>query len=346
MYDKIKSRQELVDAAKKIEPPEKRIEFIMGYFKDNLKYNYMELLIDVSMIPNFSLESGSAKPGSFLDRIGQLCQKHNGNYDAFMAELRELSKQELKTYIQDDGEIDRNARKFIDLFEERLGMKDATTKKVPRPGDLISVMSMKGEAFPPIIDENGILKEGVCRDFSEYLLGVMKESGIENVYTIENHSGNGTPHEWMLAKIGNKYLTMDMNGVTSIRDQKTGLSQEDMAANWMGMDLAEMFRLCPNKVITHIAGKKLKNPITAQNYTPEMLAEQCEMGHELDDSESQKESTRTSSKEDKEGKRVPLGKIAARGLKGDNDIGITAEEIKEADKQMARENEQYKVNDI
>lgn len=328
MSKEITTRQDLIEEAKKIEPTEKRIEFIMGYFKDNLKYNYMVLLFDISIKRNIRVNGDSIQPepGSFMDIAMQLCHTYSEDYQGFISELKLATKEELKKYIQDEGEIERNSDKFIDFVEEHIGTADTAEKKVPDKLHFFGQLGLHSFNFDSIIDENGILREGVCQDFSDYLVAIMREAGIEDVHTISDLSPSNVEHTWMVAKIGDSFKTMDMNAITSIRDKKTGLDSELTMEDWMHMDLGDLFIHSPHCIITNIDGIRLSEQITADNYTPEFFEQQFDIAiHSPEIHSSQNDSSVQTLSSNKDSKS--LTSYAVKALR----IGITQEDSTNAE---------------
>lgn len=329
MYENIKTREELVEAARKIEPVEKRIEFIMGYFKDDLKYNYMELLasleIDISYKDGYKIPE-TIKEGSFVDEILKLAQKHKGNYEAFIEELRGISKERLRKYVKDEEQIDSNVDRFIDFFLDKTGMKD--TREVSVDSEDLANISASFNELKPEIDENGILRRGVCRHFSKYLVDLMKDAGIEDVYIV----GSVLEHMWMMAKIDDRYMAMDMNRLTTLRDQG---KYDESALEWMHMDFGRMFELDPNRSIEVIDTVKLDVHITAENYTPELLeaaVEKVRQSGRMGNSERGEITDSSNS----------LGKIALAGLiEIDGKPGTTNDEVKDAEKIIETKDKEF-----
>lgn len=325
MDKEIKTREELIEETKKIEPIQKRIEFIMQYFKDKLKYNYMELLLGISIQNSYSFKGTQCKihEDSFLNKLAELCEKYSGDYQRFIQEIKSVTKEELKKYTKNEEEVERNANKFIDYIEENFELDGKQDKQVPKKDEFVSKMILASQRiFDPVIDSNGILVEGVCRDFSKYLANIMREAGIQDVYIVRAESSPNVNHECMMVKLGDEYKIMDMTSIITKRDGRNkeieGLTIED----WMHLDLGEMFSKCPNFIIYGLDIGKFTEPITAANYDPERFLQLMQQ-LKLSENKFIKQSN-----EQESAKEVTLKDITLKGL---TKKGITKENCDSAE---------------
>lgn len=298
MEKEIETREELLERASQFERKEERLKFIMQYFLRNVKYDYAYLFAKGYVQGNISevetnyklgfdkMQSGQEEKfvltrqvlkgkSEIFEDIIKLRDKNEGDYVGFISQLKNYITNFMREHI-DNNEI------IIDTVQELIAkIEQDLAKKVPMKygsstidlgfdisAILIDYLLNAKKRFPTII-EGGILKKGVCEAYSEYLVPLLREVGIE-AYLMDGTSE--LEHAWILAKINGNYQSIDLTRAVFIRDGFKGIPQEQKSEDWLYHDLGKMFRMQKTRSISAINGMTLKNIIDASNYTPELFS--------------------------------------------------------------------------
>lgn len=110
-------------------------------------------------------------------------------------------------------------------------------------------------------EENGLLRKGVCEDYSKFLCKVLTDLGIEN-YSVDGISELG--HAWNLIRTNDGEIkSIDLTREVFIRDNYAHVPEEQKG-KWILTDLKDMFDMQETRQIHSINEKKII--VTAKNY--------------------------------------------------------------------------------
>lgn len=288
----INNIDELLAQANEVEDIEDRTKFIINYFLENVQYNYAYLFAKgyaqgtISGVSNnfglainktradgdeeFSLtRSISQGESRIFNDILQLRDRNNGNYSQFIEELRSYITAELSSHLENKNIVEQSAETVIQKIEQGLREK----KKINFKGNeydmnydiskvLIDFLLEPKKYFPPEFD-NGLITNGVCEDYTDYLVPILKKAGIE-AHGIEGTSELG--HAWVIIKVGDEYKSIDLTRAVFIRDGFLGIPKEQTSEDWIYSNLEDIFKMQETRSIIKIDGKELSNAINGQNY--------------------------------------------------------------------------------
>ena len=159
-----------------------------------------------------------------------------GEYDYLYLEIEKLKKLDVNT--------------FADLYDEDLCDKAMAElqKKTLISKELKKYFATKqwesrsrGELDAQFKDE--ILVKGVCNDYTNFILKVLTEIGID----CERYEGK-TPlnHAWNLIRINNLPLHYDITYAMYARD---GKNNETKPQDWLGISTEQLLKIQPNRTI-------------------------------------------------------------------------------------------------
>ena len=137
---------------------------------------------------------------------------------------------------------------------------------------LIDFILKPGEYFPPEYN-NGLITNGVCDDYTKYLVTLFNELGIE-AHDIGGTSELG--HAWVVVKVGNELKSIDLTRAVFIRDGFKGIPENQTSKDWLYTDLDKMFAMQKTRSINEIDGRELANAISCQNYDERVFLELLE----------------------------------------------------------------------
>lgn len=288
----IENSEQLLEEALKIQDVEARTKFIMNYFLENVKYNYAYLFAkgyaggSVSAVSNnfgiavnktkadgdeeFALTRSILKGESrIFNDILRIRDENEGNYEGFVEQLKTYITAELKDHLNNDKIIEENVDIIMRNVES--GLREKT--KINLKGNefdvnfdiskvLIDFLLKPRNFFPPEFN-NGLITNGVCADYTEFLVPFLQKAGIEA------HSVEGTSefsHAWVIVKDCEKYKSIDLTRAVFIRDGAIGIPEEQTSEDWLYSDLEDMFKMQQTRSIIKIDGKELPNVINGQNF--------------------------------------------------------------------------------
>ena len=295
----ISNVDELIEEANKIESTEDRAKFIMNYFLQNVKYNYANLFCaylaqginsyDTKVKPNNIVENKTKKEGSsdfavaldyygkseIFENILKIRDENKGNYNEFIENLNRYVESELGSHLNDENIISENTKLIIKEIESRLGNQF----QIPQIPDanfnydmsaiLIQLIFEREKIYHPEF-ENGLITNGVCQDYTEYLVLLLKKAGIE-AHAIEGTSELG--HAWVVIKGDEgQYKSIDLTRAVFIRDGFKGIPENQTSQDWLYHDVGESFEMQATRSITKIDGQKLPVAINGENYNPDEFA--------------------------------------------------------------------------
>ena len=284
--------ERLISRANEIKSTDERTRFIMNYFFENVRYNYAYLFAKgyaqgtISMVSNnfklainktktnedeeFSLTRSVIKGESKIhNEILQIRDRNSGNYSKFIEELRNYITRELNSHLGNKNIVSLNVESVIQKIEDGLREK----KKVIIEGNecnvnydiskvLIDFLLAPKKYFPPEFN-NGIITSGVCEDYTDYLVPILKKAGIET-YNVDGTSELG--HAWVIVNSEDGYKSVDLTRAVFIRDGFLGIPAEQTSQDWLYADMKKIFEMQETRTITKINNITLPNPITHDNF--------------------------------------------------------------------------------
>lgn len=294
--EQIRTMDQLIYEAMKISAKDKRIEFVMNYFLNTVNYDYACLFAAGYTQGTISqVESGFRLKKSKFEKDGisevvlsrkviegesvifneilKLQEESNGNYDLFINSLKQFVENELKKHIRNEEILGKCISRFINKLEDDLLNKkmDVTKdgKKYTLNYDVSSILIDyildRNTNFPPEI-QDGLIKNGVCEHYSDYLIPVMKKIGVE-AHQISGTSELG--HSWIIVKGENDYKSIDLTRAIFIRDGFLGIPKEQTSQDWLYTDIDRMFEMQSTRTIKKVDDVELPEVITLQNYNKE-----------------------------------------------------------------------------
>ena len=288
----IENSEQLLEEALKIQDVEARTKFIMNYFLENVKYNYACLFAKgytgakvFAVERNFGLAVNKTKvdgdedysltrsilmgKSKIFDDILRIRDENEGSYEGFVEQLKSYITAELKSHLDNDSIVEENVNVLMRNIENGLREK----MKVNIQGNecdlnydiskvLIDFILEPKKFFPPEFN-NGLITNGVCADYTDFLVPFLQKAGIET------HSAEGKSefsHAWIIVKNGEQYKSIDLTRAVFIRDGGIGIPEGQTSEAWLYSDLEDMFKMQQTRSITKIDGNELPNAINGQNF--------------------------------------------------------------------------------
>lgn len=305
--NQINNVEDLISQAKEISSIDERAQFIMDYFFQTVNYNYAYLFakgyvpvgiegikLDYSLTYNntriegdeeFSIKSVVVQGESrMFNEITQMSKDFSGNYEQFITSLRSYISDELSKHIDNEDLVNSNTDVVIENIEKDLRKK----KTIILDGDIpievnydISkiLIDYIMELSPDFPDENkhfkqefenGLITNGVCENYTDYLVPLFNSVGIEA------HDIVGTSeldHAWIIVKGEQGYKSIDLTRAVFIRDGFRGIPKNQTSQNWLYCDVSDIFKMQATRTITEIDGIKLQNAITPKNFDEQKFAD-------------------------------------------------------------------------
>lgn len=287
----ISNVEELLAEGEKIKDIEGRTRFILNYFSENVKYSYAFLFAkgyaqgDVSAVSgNFGVSVNKLRNNGDEERseyvltrsilegesrifndILILRDENSGDYNKFIKELRAYITKELNSHLRNDTLVAQAVDEVVEKVEE--GLREKTSiNGIEVNYDISKVLTdffiEPKKYFPPEYS-NGLITNGVCEDYTKYLVPLLQKAGIEA------HEVYGTSvlgHAWVIVKDGDKYKSVDLTRAVAIRDGFLGIPPEQTMDDWIYSDVEDIFKMQKTRTIREIDGKKLPYVIDGENY--------------------------------------------------------------------------------
>ena len=203
-----------------------------------------------------------------FDSIVTLEHNSKGDIEKFETALFDFFKYEFSKHINNEELILKEAkqltRKIIKDLKMPVSIRKENLNFIAHRPNVSMVLSCylakikllpnfqlkKGvEYFPQIIGEDGLLKRGVCEDFSNYLSELLPKVGIE-AYRIDGTSE--LLHSWIVAKVNGVYKSVDLTRAIFIRDRFRGIPENQTASMWLLCDFEDALAMQPTRTITGI----------------------------------------------------------------------------------------------
>ena len=305
--------------------------FISGYMREGIEsidfgYRLVPPKFNIYGITDLVLDRRIFKGNSaiFKDLVA-IEEKCAEDYNKFVNSIREYIKKELEKHIQDESVVTENANNLAekignDLINKKLDVKLYDTHcplNFDTSGLLTEYLLNSSGNFPMEV-ENGLLKKGVCAHYTEYLLPILKELGIE-AYRLGGTSMYA--HAWILVNTDEGYKSVDLTRAINKRDGVLGIPPEQTCQDWLFSDLGKTFKMQSSRTITEIDGQKLERAITPENYNEEEFNQIME---------------KIKTKQNNEAKKGVLACIVNQGLENDR---ITLTESKKVEEQEKEKGE-------
>lgn len=285
----IENVEQLIKKANLIESEEERVKYIMKYLFDTVEYNYSYLLASGYMKENISslgslkigpnpFKSGKVKisfkgeekevddsyvieqkpkdgSSKIFNKIVELQEKSNGDFEKFQTDLQELLEHELSKHLGNEELVKSEVSflmKKINILMKSLVPINFGGKSSYAFLDISAVLSRflsdnRGEKFFPPVIKNGLLKRGVCEHYSNYLVDLFPKIGIE-VHRIDGTSE--LKHTWITVKVDGIYKSIDLTRAIFIRDHFRGIPESQTAEMWLFSDFEDTFVMQPTRTIT------------------------------------------------------------------------------------------------
>ena len=239
-------------------------------------------------IPRYVTKGESA----IFNNILQIRDQNSGNYDNFIKALKDYVEKELKSHLDNENVVSQNVEIVIQKIEKGLRRKkifnskgedysfnydiskvliDFILEEKEVHKDFLSEFNTNDEGkmvyrnFPPEFN-NGIITNGVCRDYEKYLVPILNETGIE-AYSVVGTSE--LIHHWIIVNSENGYKSVDLTRAVFIRDGFKGIPPEQTSQDWLFSDMKKIFEMQKTRTITKIDNIELKTPITPDNFNEE-----------------------------------------------------------------------------
>lgn len=285
--------EELLVEAEKMQGIEAKTKLIMNYFLENVRYNYAYLFtkgyaqgtisavsshLDVTTNKTrvegdeeFSITRSVLQGESqIFNDILRIRDENSGSYKEFIEKLRTYITVELRKHLGNDNLVSENVDTVMKRIEQGLRKKAKIHTKengyyaynYDISMVLIDFLLQPKKYFPPEF-KNGVISNGVCEDYTNYLVPLLQKAGIE-AHGVEGTSELG--HAWIIIKDEEKYKSVDLTRAVFIRDGFLGIPAEQTSEDWLYSDLEDIFRMQETRSIMKIDGKKLPQVINGQNY--------------------------------------------------------------------------------
>jgi len=287
--------EDLLAEAEKIQDIQIKTKFIMNYFLEHVKYDYAYLFAKgyaqgtiSGVSKNFGISMNKIRTegdeelslfaltrsvdqgeSRIFNDILRIRDENSGNYNKFIQELRDYITKELKGHLGNDNLIDENVDNIMEKIEQGLREKTKITfngTEVEVNYDiskvLIDFLLEPKKYFPPEFSD-GLITNGVCEDYADYLVTLLQKVGIE-VHRVDGTSELG--HAWIIIKDGEKYKSIDLTRAVFIRDGFLGIPPEQTSEDWLYTDLEDIFKMQKTRSITEIDKKVLPYVIDGRNY--------------------------------------------------------------------------------
>ncbi len=211
--------------------------------------------------------------------ILQIRDENSGKYRNFIENLRIYITQELSSHIGNENIVSQSVEAVIKQIEQGLREKEKVRIKgmnILMNYDISKVLIdflIEGKKYFPPEFYNGILTNGVCEDYKDYLVPLFQKIGIEA------HGIGGTSelnHSWVIVKVGNDYKSIDLTRAVFIRDGFLGIPAEQTSQDWLYSDLKNIFKMQSTRTITKIDDIELEKAITPENFDEQYFVELME----------------------------------------------------------------------
>lgn len=239
---------DLISAARQCESNIDKLKLLQSYFLKNVNFNYlMEIAINDYGIGAFE----KAKQTHFYSEeekedVISASEKILGNKFKLPEEDRKILKSVL-------GKATPPTLKKMQAFGQI-----STITNPGYNGSLID--SIKRVSEPnKVVYENGLIKYGVCANFSEFAQNFCSDLDIK-CYKAYSHG-----HCFNIVEIDGEKRVFDFTRMIAIRDDFHNFNGQEIE-DWFNMPFEKMFKYRPDRIILKIDNNELQSPISKNNY--------------------------------------------------------------------------------
>ena len=247
--------------------------------KVTLTRNGEKIDFDDSYCTTWKIAKGKSK---LLEKIVDKAQQCSGDQEKFLICLSKIFEDELKKHLEKEelvlyhvNKIMENVRNewrngIISNVGEKKYIVCPDIKKV-----LLTFVGYCKKYFPCII-ENGLMKSGVCENFSDYFVNLLPKIGID---TVKISGTSELKHAWNAVILDGKLKSIDLTRALFIRDGYKGIPENQKSSDWLIADFKDTFKMQKTRTITGVGtdekgeSKKLDEIIDGSNYNKDKLRE-------------------------------------------------------------------------
>src|SRR5574344_647426 len=249
-YIKFNSYNEFLKYASSLPDDKSKIELIGNYFVHNVSYNYA-ILIKNKLLSNH------------LDEMIVL----NNTFDGSNEESKKAGLEALKSLLVDETTLVFNNKelmnetidKLMSLFSHYYGSKDNDGNNIT----LLKSIKLVSEEVEDDVQDNGLIKYGVCGDYATWIYKCCSDLGIDcKIVT----GRDKLLHAWNYINVDSNNVFMDVTKAIHVRDEVDTGNNNTIPSDWFMMDASTMFNLEPGLEIHAIGNYVFDKPVNADNY--------------------------------------------------------------------------------
>lgn len=299
-YNRIRNYKKLIEVMQKLDEHEKFI-FLYGYFYDMVKYNYYTwlyimlthgcnmpisycehgyqindlgdkemLLFGLSDVTSYD-DSSMFKPDGDEYIIFKDIIKARWEYDVYsfkgICEYKNHVTSMISEYLRSQISDSNKFEELISYFKTQIvdesfvppyGTGNMFIYDIPY---LIYKTYWNQPKFEDGLYHNGLLREGVCRHFTEFINTVLSEFGISSISVV---SKNGMFHAFNMVEFNDEIRFIDMTKELYLRDGIT--SCDYCKGDFYLCNIDTLFDLVPDRVFLSLDDVSLTDGITKDNY--------------------------------------------------------------------------------
>lgn len=251
---KFESYDELIKFAKLYENNMDKLRVLQEYFLQNVDYDYLQ---DIAMSLNtdyYGLNAFSkVKKSNFTSKEEK--EEVLNELEKKLGDSFHFSKRDRENLLLSLGEVIQPSKSVTQVFGNT-----CTISNPGYDGSLFDSIRKLAKCDSEVI-ENGLIKYGVCRNFSSFTKRFCLDLGIQcyDVSSSDNHAFN-------IIEIDGEKRVFDFTRMIGIRDG-FGLNGQEID-DWFNMSFQKLFLYKPNRKIIIVDDRNLgQNFISKDNYT-------------------------------------------------------------------------------
>ena len=243
------SYEDFIEYLKQFDTTEEILEKLYIYFSTHVTYNYDQLQVvkfmrgeepQLRVVQDFLYNNQGVATPEFKE---ELIKRFD---EAFMTlEGRPLSERNKEEWFKDFGKVVHHEAIEASTFVSKKTKRVMTMPYQPARDEVIRLTV---DSYEPVY-ENGLLKDGVCSDYSTFILKVLTDLNIPCLRVV----GKGTTgHSWVMVYLQNqnRWVHFDMTMVRFYLDEWT--KEYGEPPKWIMASTEEMFDLQPNRTIERL----------------------------------------------------------------------------------------------
>lgn len=220
---------ELLNNLKLHPTKEQQIQELFNYLLNNVKYDYPTL--EICNFDNTLLNYIDEKynPSKYADKLKAVqLVREKGYSEEFLSRILEHYGEEF----------------IVPARPERIIM-GKLNKAIPEHTEYRTFAGAKNMATPSVIYKNGIIKKGVCADYSEFIHKICEELNIKC-----NVIQGTTPvsHVWNLIDVGDGFKHYDLTYAIFSRDNYNNWNSTN-TNDWFGITTDRLLEMHPTRKI-------------------------------------------------------------------------------------------------